>query len=65
MNTSSTMTRSIVFSAVLLVTSVFVGSALKAQAATSSSRPAAAAAQSVDDSLEVGYWAAWAEAASH
>jgi len=60
------MTRSIVFSVALLAASLFVGSALKAQAATASTPPAASAAQSADDGALVGgYWAAWAEAAAH
>ena len=59
------MNRFIMLSVVLLVASLFVGSALKAQAATSSDRPAVSAAQSTDDASDGGYWAAWAEAASH
>lgn len=60
------MNRSIVFSVVLLVASMFVGTALKAQAATGSARPAASSAQSANNgAADGGYWAAWAEAASH
>jgi hypothetical protein len=60
------MKRSVMVSVVVLVASLFVGSALKAQAATSPAAPAVSAAQSVDDaSAGGGYWAAWSEAASH
>jgi hypothetical protein len=60
------MNRPVIFSAVVLVASLVVGTALKAQAATSPASPAASSAQSADDgSAEGGYWAAWSEAASH
>lgn len=57
------MKRTLVFSVVVLVASLFVGSALKAQAATSPA-PIAAAAPAADASGP-GYWTAWADAASH
>lgn len=59
------MSRPVFFSAVVLVVSLFVGTALKAQAATTSAAPTASAAQSADGSADGGYWAAWSEAASH
>ncbi|HEX7839977.1 MAG TPA: hypothetical protein VF469_21020 [Kofleriaceae bacterium] len=60
------MSRPVILSAVVLVASLFVGTALKAQAATTPASPAASAAPSVDDgSADGGYWAAWSEAASH
>jgi hypothetical protein len=60
------MNRPAILSAVVLVASLFVGTALKAQAATTAASPAASAAQSADDgSADGGYWAAWSEAASH
>ena len=60
------MNRPALFTAVVLVASLFVGTALKAQAATTQASPAASAAQSADDgSTGGGYWAAWSEAASH
>jgi hypothetical protein len=59
------MNRPVLFSAIVLVASLFVGTALKAQAATTQA-PAASAAQSADDgSADGGYWAAWSDAASH
>lgn len=57
------MKRSLLFSVAILVAALFVGTALKVQAATTSA-PAAAAAQA-DGTTDGGYWAAWAEAASH
>ena len=60
------MKRSITLSVVVLVASLFVGTALKAQAATTPASPAASTAQSADDaSTDGGYWAAWSDAASH
>ena len=60
------MKRPVIFSAIVLVVSIFVGTALKAQAATTPASPAASAVQSADDgSADVGYWAAWSDAASH
>lgn len=57
------MKRTVTFSVVVLVASLFVGTALKVHAATS---PAAAAVQPADQTSEdAGYWAAWADAASH
>jgi hypothetical protein len=57
------MKRTVTFSVVVLVASLFVGTALKVHAAT---EPAAAAVQSADQTSEDGgYWAAWADAASH
>jgi hypothetical protein len=62
------MNRSVALSVVVLVVSLFVGGALKAQAATSSAPRAVPAVQSVDNGSTdggSGYWAAWADAASH
>jgi len=60
------MNRPVMFSVVVLVASLFVGSALKAQAATTQASPTASAVQSAGDaSADGGYWAAWSEAASH
>ncbi len=60
------MNRPVLFSAFVLVAALFVGTALKAQAATTQASPAASAAQSADDgSANGGYWAAWSNAASH
>jgi len=60
------MNRPALFSAVVLVAALFVGTALKAQAATTAASPAASAAQSADDgSADGGFWAAWSDAASH
>jgi len=60
------MNRTVLFSAVVLVASLFVGTALKAQASTTPASPAAAAAQPAGNtSTDGGYWAAWSEAASH
>jgi hypothetical protein len=60
------MNRPVIFSAIVLVASLVVGTALKAQAATTPASPAASSAQSADDgSAEGGYWAAWSDAASH
>jgi hypothetical protein len=56
------MKRSLVFAVAVLV-GLFIGTAWKVQAATTSA-PAAAAAQT-DASAGPGYWALWAEAASH
>ncbi len=56
------MKRSLVFAVALLV-GLFVGTALKVQAATSST--STATAQADDASAGPGYWASWAEAASH
>jgi hypothetical protein len=56
------MKRSLVFAVAVLV-GLFVGTALKVQAATTSS-PAAAVAQT-DAAAGPSYWALWAEAASH
>jgi hypothetical protein len=52
------MKRSLVFAVAILV-GLFVGTALQVQAATTSAPSASAAAQGP------GYWASWAEAASH
>ena len=57
------MKRSLVFAVAVLV-GMFVGTALQVQAATPSA-PAAAAHVQADDSASPGYWALWAEAASH
>jgi len=59
------MNRPALISVIVLVASLFVGSALKAQAATTPASPAASAVQSADASADGGYWAAWSEAASH
>jgi hypothetical protein len=60
------MNRPVLFSALVLVASLFVGTALKAQAATTPASPTASAAQSTEDAAtNGGYWAAWSEAASH
>jgi hypothetical protein len=56
------MKRSLVFAVAVLV-GMFVGTAWKVQAATTSA-PAAAPAQA-DAPEGPGYWALWAEAASH
>lgn len=59
------MKRSLVFAVAVLV-GLFVGTALKVQAATSSTSAAVTAAAQADDaSAGPGYWASWAEAASH
>ncbi|HEX8114599.1 MAG TPA: hypothetical protein VF516_43010 [Kofleriaceae bacterium] len=58
------MKRSLLVSVAVLVVSLFVGTALKVQAATTSA-PAAASAAVQADASGPGYWAAWAEAASH
>jgi hypothetical protein len=60
----SDMKRTITVSVIVLVASLFVGSAFRAQAATKAS-PAASMVQSADGSTGGGYWAIWAEAASH
>jgi hypothetical protein len=60
------MKRSVVF-AVAVLFGLFVGTAWQVQAATTSTATAAAAAPAAaqaDDSGP-GYWASWAEAASH
>jgi len=60
------MNRSITLSVIVLVASLLVGGAFKAQAATTQAPQAASAAQSAaDGSADAGYWAAWSEAASH
>lgn len=61
MRSHLSMKRSLVFAVAVLV-GLFIGTALNVQAATTSA-PSAAAAQA-DDSGP-GYWASWAEAASH
>lgn len=58
------MKRTITVSVIVLMVSLFVGSAFKAQATTKAS-PAASVVQTTDDSTGGGYWAAWSEAASH
>lgn len=58
------MKRIITVSVVVLVASLFAGSAFKAQAATKAS-PAASVVQSTDGSTGGGYWATWAEAAAN
>jgi hypothetical protein len=57
------MKRSVVF-AVAVLFGLFVGTAWQVQAATTSTAAAAPAAAQADDSGP-GYWASWAEAASH
>jgi hypothetical protein len=59
------MKRTLVFSVAVLVVSLFVGTVLKVQAATSRAPAAASAAGQTADAAGPGYWAAWAEAASH
>jgi hypothetical protein len=61
------MMRSLTFSVAALVTSLFIGTALQVQAAPTSSATsvAAPAAQTTSASADTGYWAAWADAASH
>jgi len=60
------MNRSISLSVAVLLVSLFVGSALQVHAATTPTAPAPAVEQSAgDDSTDVGYWAAWADAVSH
>jgi hypothetical protein len=60
------MKRTLSLSVVVLVASLFVGSALKVHAATTPAAPAAAAVQPADQTSEDGgYWAAWTDAASH
>jgi hypothetical protein len=49
----------------VLLASTLAGGALKAQASVARGRPAAAAAQADDAASSTGYWAAWADAASH
>lgn len=56
------MKRALMVSVAVLVASLFVGTAWKVQAATTS---APAAAAQADASAGPGYWASWAEAASH
>ena len=59
------MKRSLVFAVAVLV-GMFVGTALQVQAATTSAPAAAAASDGqADDSASPGFWAMWAEAASH
>jgi hypothetical protein len=50
--------------AVAVLFGLFVGTAWQVQAATTSTAAAAPAAAQADDSGP-GYWASWAEAASH
>jgi hypothetical protein len=57
------MKRTLVFSVVVLAVSLFVGTALKVQAAPSA--PSATSAAPAPDAAGPGYWTAWAEAASH
>jgi hypothetical protein len=60
------MNRSVTLSIVVLAVSLFVGSVLRAEAATTIVSPSSSVGQSAGDaSTEVGYWAAWGEAASH
>ncbi len=59
------MKRSLMVSVVVLVASLFVGTALTVQAATTSTPAAATSAAQADASASPGYWAAWADAASH
>lgn len=54
--------RSLVFAVAVLV-ALFVGTALQARAATTS--PSAAPSAVQEDAPSPGYWASWAEAASH
>jgi hypothetical protein len=61
------MKRTLLFSVVVLVAALFVGSALKAHAATTPASPAVSAVQSADNPPDSapeagGYWAAWANA---
>jgi hypothetical protein len=58
------MKRALVFSVAVLVAALCAGTALKVQAATTSA-PAATPAAGAADASSPGYWAAWAEAASH
>jgi hypothetical protein len=58
------MKRSVMF-AVAVLLGLFVGTALQVQAATTSAAAAAPAAAQADASAAPGYWASWAEAASH
>lgn len=58
------MKRALLFSVAVLVVSLCVGTGLKVQAATTSA-PAAAPAAGADGASGPGYWAMWAEAASH
>jgi hypothetical protein len=58
------MKRSLTFSVAVLVASLFVGTALKVQAATPSSARAAAAPTTSASDDTGGYWAQWADAAS-
>jgi hypothetical protein len=59
------MNRSMALSVVVLVVSLFIGSAFKAQAVAAPASSAGAAVQSADGSTGRGYWTAWADAASH
>lgn len=59
------MKRILTASIVVLVTSLFVGSAFKAQAATKASPAAAVVQSTAEGSTSGGYWAAWSDAASH
>jgi hypothetical protein len=61
------MKRSLVFAVAVLV-GMFIGTAWKVQAATTSApapAPASAVAAPSDASPDIGFWAQWAEAASH
>jgi hypothetical protein len=58
------MKRSVVF-AVAVLFGLFVGTAWQVQAATTSTAAAAAPAAAQADDSGPGYWASWAEAASH
>jgi hypothetical protein len=55
--------RSLVFAVAVLI-GLFVGTALQVQAATTS-HPAAASSAAAPEAASPGYWASWAEAASH
>jgi hypothetical protein len=60
------MKRTITFSMVILVASLFVGRALKVHAATTPASPAGSAVHSSSDAAEDdGYWAAWSNAVAH
>jgi hypothetical protein len=63
MRSPLSMKRTLLVSVAVLVVSLFIGSALKVEAATTSAP--AAAAQVSNASADGGYWAAWADAASH
>jgi hypothetical protein len=68
MRSPLSMKRSLMFAVAVLVASLFVGGALKVQAATTSAPAPTAAVQPAGDVStdgDVGYWASWADAASH